>query len=147
MVHSRQVKGPNILVVGCDPGSDDRTAYIAAAMSRTTESLTCYTNYRPASTTSLGDNYPLFTNCSTNYFRQARKMDAYTLTRTYGKLLSESEKAFLRKINAQPTQEGRDACLERHNRALHLIETLPHLHARYDRRIPCWRAGRWKSLT
>jgi len=147
MVPSRQVKGPNILVVGYDHGHDNSTAVVAAAMSQSTMGVIGYANYRPGTTTGFDNNYPYFTNCSTNYFRQAKRHCAYTLARTYGRLLTPSEKAFLREINAQPTREGKEACQERHNRALSRIETLPHLHARFDRRIPCWRAGRWKSLT
>lgn len=148
MVPSRQVKGPNILVIGYDRGRDDEsTAIVAAAVSQSTMGVISCTNHRPGTTTGFDSTYPYFTNCSTSYFRETKRHCAYTLARTYGKLLTPNEKAFLRKINTQPTLEGRETCQQRHDRALNRIETLPHLQARFDRRIPCWRAARWKSLT
>lgn len=142
---SRQTSGPNILVIGYDPGSDERSSMLLAAMSRSTESIVLCNSYPTGTTSGFTNNFSDFT---TNYdFRRARRFCAFTLVRTYGRLLTPSEKAYLREINAQPTKEGREACQQKHNQALDRIETLPHLNARFDRRIPCWRAGRWKSLT
>jgi len=69
------------------------------------------------------------------------------ITHVFAKFLSEAEKAYLRKINFQPTRDGIHVCRRWHDRSMHWISSMPQLQTRFDRRIPCWRANRWKSLT
>jgi hypothetical protein len=61
--------------------------------------------------------------------------------------LSKAEKELLRELNEESCLVGIQTCRNWHARSHQRISTLPQLHARFDRRIPCWRAGRWKSLT
>lgn len=69
------------------------------------------------------------------------------LLRMIRQQLSEAEEAFLRKLNIGPTSKGIQACRTFHERMVSTLRELPQLLARFDRRIPCWRSGRWKSLT
>ncbi len=69
------------------------------------------------------------------------------LVRRHWREMSEAERVAYRHQNAEPTLKGIRLCSLIHERLLLLLKTLPNLQARFDRRIPCWRAGRWKSLT
>jgi hypothetical protein len=88
-------------------------------------------------------------NCTSWDF--SRRFDQDTIrpdvARTYGKLLTDAEKAYLRKINCQPTRDGIRVCGRWHARSTRCITLTPHFRIRFDRRVPCWRSGRWKSLT
>jgi len=61
--------------------------------------------------------------------------------------LTEAEMYSLRSFNIEPTAEGVRDCQIKHEEALSVLKTVPSLRARFDRRIPCWRSNRWKSLT
>jgi hypothetical protein len=113
--------------------------------------------YDPASTDTSGTRtfYGNFIYCST-WNSSATSCDptehgnVYNidrLRRVFGKLLNEAEKNALRLANVKPTAKGVIICQAGHSSALRRIRTLPNLQARFDRRIPCWRAGRWHSLT
>lgn len=121
--------------VGYDPGTDSTSAYSLAYASTT----------GPYYITS---NANTFSNWGNNLFEYAVEPKLNSrLTHVYAKFLSDAEKAYLRKINFKPTREGINVCNDWHDRSTHWISSLPQLQARFDRRIPCWRAGRWKSLT
>ena len=61
--------------------------------------------------------------------------------------MNDMEMELLRRWNIEPTVQGIRDCFWRHCRALLTLRSLPYLRSRFDRRIPCWRSGRWKSLT
>lgn len=74
------------------------------------------------------------------------KPEPNRLAKAFAKYLSETEIELLRAWNRQPTADGVAACVNRDRfSARHLND--PGLRARYDRRIPCWRSTRFKSLT
>lgn len=76
-----------------------------------------------------------------------RNYDADALVKRHGRSLSPSEKAFIRQFNSRPTCKGIHACEKQHSEALERTEKLPGMEARYDRRVPRWKATRWKALT
>lgn len=126
----------NPVVIGCDPGTDSTsTCYIAyASTARPYYIITSNAN----TFNSWGDNPSLW---------DIEPKFSSRLTHVFAKFLSDAEKAYLRKINFQPTRDGINVCCTWHDRSTHWISSMPQLQARFDRRIPCWRAGRWKSLT
>lgn len=69
------------------------------------------------------------------------------LSQSMGRLMEEAYKDILRLLNIEPTRQGIEHCLEWHRRLISHVKSLPGLQARFDRRVPCWRAGRWRSLT
>lgn len=69
------------------------------------------------------------------------------LVRGFQKFLSDADKAILRQMNAKPTLEGIDNTTRFHLLALFVLGFTPWFAVRYDRRVPRWRSGRWKSLT
>lgn len=62
-------------------------------------------------------------------------------------MMTEAELAIYREWNFKPTWNGIESCRHWHRQVVSFLKTLPNLHVRFDRRVPCWRAGRWKSLT
>lgn len=78
---------------------------------------------------------------------QFRDADIDLILKRHGRALSNAEKSVIRRFNRPPTIKGIRTCEKQHGRALKSAEDVPGLQARFDRRIPCWRAGRWKSLT
>lgn len=74
-----------------------------------------------------------------------RKPDVLTLARKPKKWLTQADMVLLRYWNQAPTHAGVEHCRER--QLCSAIKSLPHFLSRFDRRIPCWRSTRWKSLT
>lgn len=107
--------------------------------------------YYAACTACNGQGFIVVSNTcdsTSNYdFRDFMPKTNARLTGMFAKYLSDAEKALLRELNWEPTKEGVKICQTWHDRSRRWIASLPQLHARFDRRIPCWRAGRWKSLT
>lgn len=64
-----------------------------------------------------------------------------------GQRLKDEEARALYLYNFVPTLKGLKTCERRHTSRSRLINQTPGVPARFDRRIPCWRVGRWKSLT
>jgi hypothetical protein len=71
--------------------------------------------------------------------------DLDRLRQTMGKMLTEAEKQALREWNFKPTFKGILACAKLHS--LRWIRSIPELFIRLDRRVPRWRATRYKALT
>jgi hypothetical protein len=97
-------------------------------------------------------NYSFDWNRPLHYFEPEadtgfRNFDADALLKRHGRSLSPAEKAFIRRFNFQPTVKGIRTCEKLHSEALTRTEKLPGLEARYDRRVPRWRAARWKACT
>lgn len=110
-----------------------------------TASFTVYfSNYAPTYDTT----YTTSANSNFIYFDSfcAQSIDPQ-VTHKYGKNLTEAEKDYIRKINCQPTQDGVEKAALFLCSKTQLLKTLPVMRARFDRRIPCWRSTRWKSLT
>jgi hypothetical protein len=70
-----------------------------------------------------------------------------SLAKRFQKWLTEAEKDLLRCWNAKPTQEGIAACVKRDQLTALAFRSLPILSVRFDRRVPRWRQGRWRSVT
>jgi hypothetical protein len=87
-------------------------------------------------------------NYSSNYSPRLEPIYYYDrLVRSFQKFLSETDKALLREMNFKPTREGIDNTERFHSMIVFATWATPWFSVRFDRRIPCWRAGRWKSLT
>lgn len=60
---------------------------------------------------------------------------------------SEEERSMIRQYNLKATSDGIETCETGHQTILKRLRHVPHFRARFNRRIPCWRSNRWKSLT
>lgn len=69
------------------------------------------------------------------------------LKRVYGRRLTNAEKAHMREWNFKPTAEGVAVAENWHELRTRLRRPASFSNYYFDRRIPCWRSGRWKSLT
>lgn len=73
------------------------------------------------------------------------------ITRENLRYLSRHEStAILARIREWTAQQSKGMILEirdRFNKLVKGFRSFHHTALRFDRRIPCWRAGRWKSLT
>lgn len=144
MVHNQQ---RNHVIIGYDPGYDPGTdsAHIRYIV-RTSSTAPCFS---PIS--SNANPYNSCNSCNSwgdsSFFSSIEPKFNSRLTHVFAKFLSDAEKAYLRKINFQPTRDGINVCCTWHDRSTHWISSMPQLQARFDRRILCWRAGRFKSLT
>lgn len=116
------------------------TVYVSNTYISTVNSWTGTTNF------SWNYQRPLYFN-DPKTESEIRSSDIEYILKRHGRTLSPAEKSFIRKFNARPTTRGIRTCEKRHGRALKFAAMAPELQARFDRRIPCWRAGRWKSLT
>jgi hypothetical protein len=75
-----------------------------------------------------------------------KRLDPLYVARKFRHALSEVEKAFLHNANMPKTLRGvheRALSHRRNKRALALFIPEPVVH----KKLPCWRSGRWKSLT
>jgi hypothetical protein len=84
-------------------------------------------------------------DCSSNY--SPKPTSVASMCRGFRRWLNDSEKAIMRALNLEPTVKGIESCLEKHRTLCRVVKSLPHFKSRLDRRIPCWRSTRWKSLT
>lgn len=84
-------------------------------------------------------------DCSSNYSPKPTSVAA--MCRGFNRWLNDAEKAIMRALNIEPTTQGIASTTERHRALCRLVRSLPHFRSRLDRRIPCWRSTRWKSLT
>ncbi len=91
-----------------------------------------------------------YCNSTSNYSPPPKVHPIYhweRLNRSFQKFLDEADKALLREMNFKPTREGIHNTARFHTLAIFVLWFTPWFLVRFDRRIPCWRAGRWKSLT
>lgn len=124
------------LVVGCDPptATASPSLYRALCTACNGNGYIIISNSWPSNTTAdPADYFPRFSS---------------RLSKMFARHLSEAEKDHLRRLNWKPTVEGIKRCRKKHNQiptTLRSYSNRDHFH--FDRRIPCWRATRWKSLT
>ncbi len=123
------------VVTGLDPGTSSTGVHYYVV-----SNSTAWVIVDPSNTFNTWGNEPFFRFEKPNMIRPH-------ITRVFAKFLSDAEKAYLRKINFNPTREGVQVCHNWHDRSPRWIRSMPQLQVRFDRRLPCWRAGRWKSLT
>jgi hypothetical protein len=110
---------------------DSTTTYMANALARSETS------------------YIIVCNSSDYTYEPPKPPDLSALVHAFKlhQVMTEAEVALMRMWNDQPTREGIQTCRERHRNLYSSIKSLPHFRSRSDRRIPCWRSTRWKSLT
>lgn len=87
-------------------------------------------------------------NYSLDFARQA-KQDIQSLIHSFRVMrkLSEAEIRAITEINLVSTLEGIEACRMFHGEHARASRPKPKICASFVRRLSCWRAGRWKSLT
>lgn len=84
---------------------------------------------------------------SSDYTHDLKPRSIAAMCRGFRHWLTDTEKAIMRALNLEPTTKGIESCVEKHSTLCRVVKSLPHFRSRLDRRIPCWRSTRWKSLT
>lgn len=147
-------KRNNVMIVYVDVGAPGGSRSVMAAMTNCriifiddnySTTTNCYTATNCNDTNGIFSELPKLLPVKSHGFSFASTMPR--INRVFGRFLTAAEKAWVRRVNFEPTRTGIRICKLWH---ACLVETLgfsPGLPVSFDRRIPCWRMGRWKSLT